>query len=108
MSKIAEAAFGDLFYPERPGFKEPTTSKDAARAMASSAPLLRERVFAAIRSAGPRGMTPDEAATAIGETVLAVRPRVTELSKGTHVRIIPTGERRTNASGLRAKVWRAA
>jgi hypothetical protein len=108
MSRIAEAAFGDLFYPDRPGFKTGGTSKDAARAVASSTPLLRERVFAAIRDAGPRGATPDEVATALGESVLGVRPRFSELSKGTHVRIVKTGERRANVSGLKAAAWRAA
>jgi hypothetical protein len=107
MSRISEAydpgAYGGL-----PGYKEPTTSRDAARAVSSSAPLLRERVFAAIRAAGARGMTADEAAAAVEETVLAVRPRVTELAKATPARIVPTGERRKNESGLSAKAWRAA
>jgi hypothetical protein len=97
-------------YGGMPGFKEPTTSRDAALAVAACAPLLRERVYAAIRATGAGGMTADEAAAAVGETVLAVRPRVTELAKATAkrpARIEPTGERRANESGLKAKVWRA-
>ena len=90
-------------YPLAPGFKEPTTSRDAARAVSSSAPLLRDRVFAALRLTA---MTPDECAAKLGESVLAVRPRFSELSKAE--RIIETGERRRNQeSGLKAKVWRA-
>ena len=106
MSRMADAAYGGELapYPDSPGHKEPSTSRDAARAFAGSAPLLRERVFAAVRSAGARGFTPDEAAAAIGETVLAVRPRMTELKLGG--RIVETGERRANASGLTAKAWR--
>lgn len=104
MSRIAETMIPEP-YGGMPGFKERTTSRSAARAVAASAPLLRERVFAAIRAAGERGLTPDEAAAKIGETVLATRPRVTELSKGG--RIVETGERRTNASGLKAKCWKA-
>lgn len=107
MSRMADAAYGGELapYPDSPGHKEPTTSRDAARAVAGSASLLRERVFAAVRSAGARGFTPDEAAAAIGETVLAVRPRMTELKLAG--RIVETGERRANASGLKAKAWRA-
>ena len=105
MSRIADAAYGDRPYPESPGWKEPTTSRAAARAVSASAPLLRERVYAAIRAAGELGRTPDEAAGDVGESVLAVRPRVTELAKAE--RIVATGERRKNESGLKAKVWRA-
>ena len=42
----------DLFYPAAPGFKEKTTSRDAARAITGDAMLLREQVFAAIARAG--------------------------------------------------------
>jgi len=108
MSRMAEAAYGDSpIYPDAPGYKTGGTSKDAARAITGKASILRDRVFAAIAEAGARGMTADEAATALGETVLAVRPRVSELAKATPARIIPTGERRKNESGLAAKCWRA-
>jgi hypothetical protein len=92
-------------YGGLPGFKEPTTSRDASRAVATFSSLLRERVFAAIRAAGRDGRTPDEAAADVGETVLAVRPRVTELAKAG--RIVKTGARRKNVSGLLAKAWRS-
>lgn len=92
-------------YPHAPGFKEPTTSRDAASAMKGRANKLREVVFTAIADA-PDGLTADEVASLIGETVLAVRPRVSELAKAD--RIAPTGERRKNASGLKARVWRTA
>ncbi len=105
MSRIAESAFGDRPYPESPGYKELTTSKDAARIMKSRAGDLRERVYTAIRAAGMLGLTADQAAAAIGESVLAIRPRVTELAKTE--RIERTGERRVNESGLHAAVWRA-
>ena len=127
MSRIAEATYGNELapYPNTPGFKEPTTSRDAAKAVQSKAmtlrqrvyveivgagsvsewsPLLRERVYAVVRAAGARGLTPDEAAEKLGKTVLAVRPRFTELAK--KGRIVRTGERRRNISGLRAKAWR--
>jgi len=104
VSRIADAAFGDRPYPDSPGFKEPSASRDAAIAVSASSPLLRERVYAVIRAAGPEGLTPDEAALRLTETVLAVRPRFSELAKKS--RIAPTGERRRNISGLRAKAWK--
>lgn len=87
-----------------PGFKEPTTSKEAAKAMASRAPMLRDRALAALRKHGP--MTSDEVAFALGETVLAIRPRCSELL--TAGLIAATGERRKNESGMSAHVWRVA
>jgi hypothetical protein len=95
-------------YGNLPGHKEFSTSKDAARAMSSRASVLRERVHAEITAAGRSGLTADQVAARLGETVLAVRPRLSELYHVEPPRIVPTGERRTNDSGLRAKVWRAA
>lgn len=107
MSRVAEALAPQL-YGGLPGFKEPTTSRAAAAAVAGEASILRERVFAAIAGAGERGLTADEAAGAVGRDRLSVRPRLTELAHAIPARITPTGERRRNESGLRAKVWRIA
>jgi DNA-directed RNA polymerase specialized sigma24 family protein len=80
------------------------TSEEAADALYDSLPGLRAAVLQAYVEAGTRGLTPDECASAIGETVLAVRPRVTEmLQAGLLER---TGEKRRNASGMRANVLR--
>ena len=95
-------------YPRSPGFKEGTTSRDAAVAMTSRASILRNRAFAEIVRAGALGLTADQVAERLGETVLAIRPRVSELGKASPPMIVPTGERRKNESGLGAKVWRAA
>lgn len=94
----------DLFtYPRAPGFKERGgTSEAAAHAMRGSCEILRDRVLVAI-SRHP--MTADEAAGAVGESILSVRPRVTELSR--LGKIERTGERRRNVSGQSAAVWRA-
>lgn len=102
MSKIAENFYGDTPapYPSSPGFKEPTTSQDAAIKIRGHVETLRARVLAAIIAA-PDGLTADEVAALLGETVLAIRPRVTEL-KG---RIERSGERRKNVSGMGAAVW---
>jgi hypothetical protein len=97
----------DLFnYPRAPGFKERTTSRDAARAAAPGAAILRERVYAAFAGAGSRGLTADEAAAIVGRDWRSVRPRVTELAKADPPRIVPTGERRRNDTDQSAKVWR--
>ena len=101
MSRTAEGL--DLFtYNGQLGHKERTTSRDAATAMASKATALRERVYVTICAAGSRGMTSDEVALALGESVLAIRPRCSELRKALWIK--PNGERRMNQSGLKAAV----
>jgi predicted ArsR family transcriptional regulator len=82
-------------------YKEDGTSKDAAEAMATRAPVLHDKVLAALRLA-PK--TADEIALFIGESVLAVRPRVSELNRSKVIE--KNGERRPNASGRSAYVWR--
>jgi predicted ArsR family transcriptional regulator len=89
-------------YPNHPGFKASGTSQDAADNMAEHAPTLRERVESILRKWG--AMTTDEVAGVLGVSVLAVRPRFSELMK--MGKIEQTGERRKNASGMSASVWR--
>lgn len=98
-------------YPQAPGFKEETTSKDAAKAMGITASKMREDLLTLYRTAWPAGMTADEAATKYGRSVFAVRPRITELRKlGDLYPALGTssGEpkimRRANASGMMATV----
>lgn len=104
MGGMKDRYFGDRPYPATPGYKVPGTAKSAARAVSGRAENMRLRVLGAILKAGHAGLTADEAAAAIGETVLAVRPRVTELAE--RGKIEKTGARRENASGLKANVWR--
>ena len=96
----------DRKYPGRPGHKETDgeTSREAADALQPRVRKLRQRVFGAIVCAGADGLTTDECATKIGETVLAVRPRFTELKRG--LLIEKTHRRRKNISGRAAAVWR--
>ena len=105
MSRIAEAAYGDRPYPDSPGFKTGSTSKEAAKAVAPGAGAVRERVFEAIAASGG-GLTADEAAAIVGRKPAYVRPRVTELYRAG--RIKPSGERRRNSTRLSAAVWRKA
>lgn len=95
--------FGDTPYPASPGWKEPTTSRAAATAIASTADTVRASVLAHIKSTAS---TADETATALNLSVLTVRPRLSELRKAGSIE--PTGERRKNASGMSAAVWRAS
>ena len=76
-------------------------SLEAADAMFDRAPILRARVLGVLATGN---FTADEVAAQLGESVLAIRPRVTELAKDG--RIADTGERRKNASGRKAIVWR--
>lgn len=49
-------------------------------------------------------MTADECARHLSESVLSIRPRFSELLRAN--RIEDTGERRKNASGRNATVWK--
>jgi hypothetical protein len=92
----------DTVYPNAPAYRRTATSKAAAEAMKTRAPTLKERLLALLSQGGE--YTPDEAAQALGVTVLALRPRFSELDR--LGKIVPTGERRPNASGLKAQVYR--
>ena len=89
-------------YPEHPGAKVGGTSQDAADNMAEHAPTLRDRILFLIGFEGPA--TTDEMADRLNVSVLAVRPRFSELLR--MGKIEQTGERRINTSGMMANVWR--
>jgi len=69
------------------------TNQDAAS--------LRGDCIEAIKLHGD--MTADECATRLGRSVLAIRPRFTEMQKRGW--IFKSGTRRKNSSGLYATVW---
>lgn len=99
----------DLFdhaarYPAHPGYKASGTSQEAAQAVAGRAHRLRDQVMVILRRHGPK--TADEVAALLGESVLSIRPRLSELRQ--NARIEKTGERRPTASGQAAWVWRVA
>lgn len=89
-------------YPDAPGFKEHGTSAEAARRMEPRANSLQEQAYATLREHSA-GLTADEVAAIMGETVLAIRPRLSELKLAG--RIERTGQRRKNVSGMFAAVW---
>ena len=86
-------------YPNEAGWKEPTTSRMAA--MNTTASALRAAVA---RALCVRDMTADECAMELERSILAVRPRLSEL-RALHM-IEPTGERRRNERGHSVQVWR--
>ena len=88
-------------YPHAPGFKVHGPSEQAAINVLGRSCTLRERVYAVLCAAQ---LTADECATAVGESILSVRPRLSELYK--QGKITDTGIRRKNSSGQTASVWR--
>ena len=92
-----------MSYPTIPGHQGADTSLEAAICIAPSAQALRDRCLNLVK----RGdCTADEAAAVLGETVLAIRPRFSELFRLREIQ--PTGKRRKNVSGLSARVWTAS
>lgn len=90
-------------YPHVPGHQDTDTSLQAAPEH-GQALLLRQRVKDVLARLG--GATADECATELAESILSVRPRLTELKK---MKLIEdTGIRRKNASGRNAAVMRLA
>ena len=81
------------------------TSRAAAEAIEPRADTLRRRCLDLIADVGPYGVTADECAAVIRETVLSIRPRFTELRVAG--RIVDSGARRKNSSGRSAIVWTA-
>lgn len=93
-------------YPHTAGFKEETTSRDAAHAIEQGgrATSLREKVLRHFQE-GHRS-TADEVAAALGETPFSTRPRLVELYK--RGLIIRTGERRLSMGGRPSHVYRVS
>jgi len=98
----------DLFEPTEgpygalPGHRGVDTSIAAAEAVKPKAATLRAGVLECLK-ANPDGLTADECAVMMGETVLSVRPRCSELLR--LGQIVQAGIKRPNASGLMAMVW---
>lgn len=91
-------------YPHSAGWKENTTSRDAAEAIEATgrAPNLRRAVLTFFTLGGTG--TPDEVAEALKESPLSIRPRITELYQ--LGKIERTGERRKSSVGRPSHVYR--
>jgi hypothetical protein len=94
--------FAALAYPNVPGARHNECSREAAEAIKGRAERLRDAALDILKGAA---LTADEVAAVLKETVLAIRPRVTELNK--MGLIYKTGRKRKNASGANATVWKA-
>ena len=87
-------------YPSGPGHQGTDTSIEAAAEIAPTAGTLRNAAFKILSG---RPSTADEVAELMSQSVLAVRPRITELRRTGQIR--DSGVRRKNNSGRRAIVW---
>lgn len=87
-------------YPKSPGWKKQKTSKAAALSMSERAFTLREKALNRLMVAPA---TADEIAKKLDVSILAIRPRITELFRLGE--IFDTGVRRKNDSGRYAIVW---
>jgi hypothetical protein len=94
-----------MAYPDRPGWKARGPSSEAAYAVARHATTLRTRVHSFLRDRYPAAFSPDQIADSLGETILSVRPRVSELKKMGAIE--PVSQRHKNRSGMSAHCWRA-
>jgi hypothetical protein len=92
-------------YPLAPGYKTlaPETSAAAAADVAGRAAVLRTLVVTCYHQHGK--LTADECAELLGESILSVRPRVSELRKCNPPVLEDSGERRRNKSGKTAAAW---
>jgi hypothetical protein len=101
---MIQATQFDLFttYPNSCGWKVEGTSKLAAEASEAGAKTLREQVLEVLKG---RELTADETACYLHKSILAIRPRLTELKRQGKIR--ETGEHRKNLSGMPANVMTA-
>lgn len=89
-------------YPNVPGYKRLGTSKLAAEEVKHQASYLRNACLVCVQF---QPSTADEIAETLDRSILAIRPRISELVR--MGKIIESGQRRKNRSGKLAAVWRA-
>lgn len=90
-------------YSDQGGGRIVASNLAAAPAAPDRLGRLQRRTLAAIRAAGPRGLTALEAAAVTGFDRLSIQPRVSELRRKALIR--NSGQRRPNPSGRHAIVW---
>ena len=91
-------------YPDAPGYKARDTSASAANEVEPRAKTLRYKVMKVIASR--KNATADECAEILKESILSIRPRLSELAA--NGLISDSCERRKNASGKNAIAWQLA
>lgn len=90
-------------YPDGPGDRGVETSVKASEHIRPHVARLQGLALAAIRAAGPLGLTTLELAAAVGVDSASIQPRTSELRRKRE--IVDSGQRRRNPSGVRAIVW---
>jgi predicted ArsR family transcriptional regulator len=91
-------------YPDAPGWKARDTAQEAAKAQRGQSYKLQRDIIALLAERG--AMTPEEIAEALGNRVMNIRPRMSELAaKGA---VIDSNERRRATGGRMAIAWRVA
>lgn len=93
-------------YPDAPGHRNVDTSVAAASDLAPNLGRLQRMAQAAIRDAGPIGLTADELAARLEMDRWSIQPRTSELRRKGLIR--DSGRRRPNATKKLAIVWIAA
>lgn len=94
-------------YPNTAGHQGGDTDKAAAKAIEKRgrAKKLRTTILEKIKLC-PTGSTPDEMAGIMGEDILSIRPRFTELKKRSL--LVDTGIRRPSKNGKSQRVLKLA
>ena len=64
-------------YPLTAGYKENSTSKEAAKKINYRAANLRTECLDIVKNSGNYGSTPEEVAALLSESILSIRPRFT-------------------------------
>ena len=100
MFGVKAREYGTELYPLSPGYKKEGPRKEAAQSVKDRASVLRDRCLEVLRIAPS---TADEVATALGESILSIRPRISELAARGEIR--ESGKRRQNVSKKMATVW---
>lgn len=90
------AARAKRHYPDRAGYKAAGTSQEAAAGIEGSGAAARLRT-AVVGFYARQSGTPDECAAALGESILSIRPRCSELCQ--QGMLYRTGERRKSSEG---------
>jgi len=90
-------------YPYVPFAGHTDTSAAAAEAVAKNHRSMQDSAMAAIREAGPEGLTADEAANVMGVSPYQVRPRTAELRAQGYIK--DSEKRRPNIYNRPSIVW---
>ena len=96
----------DSRYPCTPGHRGIDTSIMAAADITATLGRMQALVLGAVISAGPHGVTTNEAANQLRMDRGTVQPRTNELRRFGLIQ--DSGQRRLNANGKKAIVWIAS